>query len=292
MAGGRTLENAAKAMVAAAQQGRTVLPILKKLCPTISRQIMRDGKSPGLLKMWGRSLNVDENVGATIVHPAILQAIGNLAGVPMRSRIVHAGLQHTYGYLFSLIETAYGAKRDRWVSDHMECGFGLERSLLGENPLQGTLLANVTWFLAQIVFRDDPSQLGRLKSFNRMAAPALVEYEYTRLSICRIVETVVLPGTSKRKVSLLTDLVSFPVPPTDRQGENTLLVYSAQNGRQSPVRLITAFPVRSALVRELRAAARSRGPVEVLPRYNAYVPGFHGKFNAGRRYLIERPPQN
>src|SRR5262249_2770464 len=115
-------------------------------------------------------VNVDEYAGQTIVHPEILRAIGELAGVRMRSPVVHAGLQHTYGYLFSLIETPYGAKRDRWVTTDLETGFGLELSLLGEKPHDGTLLANLTWFLGRIVFRGRPASLPRLAKIGR--APA------------------------------------------------------------------------------------------------------------------------
>src|SRR5256885_4802858 len=120
MSANRQLQDAAKAMVTAAERGLPVLSVLKKLCPHIYRQIGHDSRFPGLLSLWGRSVNVDENAGQVIVHPAILQAIGELAGVPMRGRIVHAGLQHSYGYLFSLIDTPYGAKRDRWVSTELE----------------------------------------------------------------------------------------------------------------------------------------------------------------------------
>src|SRR5262245_44928449 len=100
MSEGRRLENAAKTLVAAAEKGRSVLPLMKRLCPEICEQIRGDGKTPGLLSFWGRCVNVDENVNDIIVHPAILHAIATLAGVSMRGRIVHAGLQHTYGYLF------------------------------------------------------------------------------------------------------------------------------------------------------------------------------------------------
>src|SRR5262245_47126296 len=107
------LRDAARAMVTAADSGRSVVAVLRKLCPPVYRQIVQERKRPEVLSLWGRSSNVDENAGKVIVHPAILRAIGELAGVPMPGRIVHAGLQHTYGYLFSLIETPYGFKRDR-----------------------------------------------------------------------------------------------------------------------------------------------------------------------------------
>src|SRR3712207_3234615 len=84
------LQAAALAMITAADLGRPVLPVLKRHCPYIHRQIVRCRREPGLLSFWGRSVNVDESAGQVIVHPAILAAIGELAGVPMRGRVVHA----------------------------------------------------------------------------------------------------------------------------------------------------------------------------------------------------------
>src|SRR5262245_61263712 len=123
------LERAAVAMTKAAEQGRAVAPVLRQRCPRVYQQLLRDRHHPALFSLWGRSLNVDEVARQTIVHPAIVSAIGAVTGIPMRGRIVHAGLEHTYGYLFSLIETPYGAKRDRWTSVSMERGFGVDRTL-------------------------------------------------------------------------------------------------------------------------------------------------------------------
>jgi hypothetical protein len=279
------LQNAAKAMAASAEKGQSVIPILEKRCPHVYRQVLEDRKFPGLLSLWGRSVNVDENVGQVIVHPAIVQAIGELAGVPMRSPVVHAGLLHTYGYLFSLIETPYGAKRDRWLSPHLARGFGLDLSLLSDRPKQGTLLANLTWFLGQIVYRDRPHSLRRLGRNAQAPAPALRDYDFARLAVCRIVEQVLLDAKLKRQVSLLTDLVPFPQPPPDPGGESALLAYAVQNGVRAPVKLVTAFGVRSEVVSALKASVPPRGGVEVRLRYNAYVPGLYGRAAPGRRFF-------
>jgi hypothetical protein len=283
------LQDAAKAMTAAAAQGQPVVPVLEKHCPHIYRQVLRDGKFPGLLSLWGRSVNVDENVGETIVHPAILQAIGELAGVPLRVRVVHAGLEHTYGYLFSLIETPYGTKRERWLSTRLERGFGLDLSLFGDRPKEGTLLANVTWFLAQIVYRDRPRTLRRLGASAPAPAPALLGYDYARLAVCRVVEQVVLPTKSGREVLLVTDLVPFPFVPPDPDADSTLLVYSVQNGARSPLKLVTAFPVTAATAGAIKASVPPDGTVDVRLRYNAYVPGLDGRTVPGRRFFVGPP---
>jgi hypothetical protein len=281
----QSLQDAAQAMVAAAENGRSVLSVLKRLCPHICQQIRRDARCPELLSLWGRSVNVDENVRQIIVHPAILKAIGSLAGVPMRGRVVHAGLQHTYGYLFSLIDTPYGAKRDRWLSTDMERGLGIDLTLLGDRPHSGTLLANLTWFVGQIVFRDRPRLRQRLEANRAAVAPSLLCYDYARLEVCRIMEQAVLPGKPAREVSLVTDLLRYPHPPADSTQDDTLLVYSIQQGNSS-LKLITAFPVRPAMVRDLRASVRP-GKVQVRPRYNAYVRGFSNGALPGRRFFAD-----
>ena len=286
MTADQQLQDAARAMTAAADAGRPVLPVLEQRAPAVYRQVVRDGNTPGLLGFWGRSLNVDEFAGQTIVHPAILHAIGELAGVRIRGRVVHAGLQHTYGYLFSLIETPFGAKRDRWVSTAMERGFGIEASLLGEAPAQGTLLANLTGFLARIAFRDDLPLLRRAAKLRPAIAPELAAFDVTRLSVCRIVEEATLPA---RTVQLITDLVPYPQPPADPEAESTLLIYSVRLGVRGPTRLVTAFPMRPAAVQKLKDAVPEVGDVDLRPRYNAYVPGFTGRTHVGRRYFADLP---
>src|SRR5262245_13206806 len=111
----KMLAGAAAEMIAAARAGEPIVPLLRRRCPEVLRQIVADARHPGLFSHWGRSANFDENAQSVIVDPAIVRAVGETAGVPARGRFVHAGLLHTYGYLFSLIETPYGAKRDRWV---------------------------------------------------------------------------------------------------------------------------------------------------------------------------------
>jgi hypothetical protein len=281
------LQYAAKAMTAAAESGRSVVRVLKQMCPHIYQQIKKDRGHPGLLSLWGRCVNVDEVARQVIVHPAILQAIGELAGITMRGKVIHAGLQHTYGYLFSLLDTPYGAKRDRWVSTAMEQGFGIDLSLLGDRPAQGTLLANVTWFLGQIVFRGRPHSLRRLHQNAGAVAPELVAYDFARLPVCRIAEQVVLTSPTGREVMLITDLVHYPRLGPDPLAENTLLAYSVRIGARSPIKLITAFPVRPRVVEDIKASVPASDTVDVRLRYNAYVSGLYGRTVPGRRFFAE-----
>lgn len=283
MAGDISLTEAARALLATAEDGRPVSPLLKKLCPHIHRQIVADGKRPGLLSLWGRSANFDEHAGQTILHPAIVRAIGQLAGVPMRGRFVHAGLLHTYGYLFSLIDTPYGAKRDRWVSEEWERGFGLERSLLGPNPKAGTLLANLTWFLGHIVFQGRPRLLHVLNADVAAVAPQIIRYDFDKLDVRRLREQVIFPHKTGRLACLQTDLVPFPRRPANSEAESTVLIYSIQNSLRAAPRLVTAFPVSTETARDLEASFSRPGPAAIRLRYNAYLPGLYGRTVRGRR---------
>jgi hypothetical protein len=280
------LQEAAIAMTGAAQKGRSVVAVLRARCPYVYDQLRRDARFGGLLSLWGRCVNFDENTRQVIVHPAILRALGKRIGVPVRGRVVHAGLQHTYGYLFSLIETPYGFKRDRWVSTDLERGLGSDLSLLGERPAAGTLLANATWLMGQVAFRGQPAALARLARLAAAVAPALVAYDCSALKVCRIEERAVPPGAIRREIRLVTDLVTLPrAPDGDR-----LLIYSTQAGPRAPLRLVTAFPVVPAVADKLRAAAEPGGAAEVRLRYNAYLPGLCGRALPGRRVRIEGPP--
>lgn len=271
------LHRAALDLIAAAQRGRSVVAALKARCPEVYQQVRRDAKFPGLLALWGRCMNFDENAKQTVVHPAILRALGELAGIPVRGRVVHAGLQHTYGYLFSVIETPYGFKRDRWVSDDLERGLGVERSLLGERPAHGTLLANATWLLGKIAFRGRSRNLAALESQSAAVAPELVAYDFDALTVDRIEERAARPGAVRRDVTIVTDLVT---PPHAPKGDR-LLIYSTAAGC-GPLRLVTAFPVRPDVAAGLVARGRAGGAAEVQLKYNAYVRGFYGKRGRGR----------
>ncbi|MFO0969251.1 MAG: hypothetical protein U0793_27155 [Gemmataceae bacterium] len=274
----RQLQSAALAIIAASDEGRSGLAVLRRLCPEIHRQIRSDARRPQFLRLWGRCVNIDENAGAVIVHPAILRLIGALAGTPMRPPIVHAGLEHTYGYLFSLIDTPYGRKRDRWLSTAIERGFGLDPTSFDAAPWHGTLLGNVTWFLAHVVLRRHPRVLRRLEDEQDAVAPDVRTLAYEGLTVRRIVEEP--EGLSVR---LLTDLIDFPRPPADTTAESTLLAHAVQHGRRPP-RLLTMFPMRPQAVEELLASVRL-GAVEIRTRYNAYLRGLTGKPRTGRRYL-------
>ena len=212
------------------------------------------------------------------------------ASSPADGPIVHAGLQHTYGYLLSTIVTPFGYKRDRWLSPWLEQGFGLPPDVLGPNPSRGTLLANATLLAGSAAFRGDATAARRLRRIATAAAAAVRKLDFTRLAQTRIVESLSLRDAAGRfrSIRIRTDLVPFPRP-VEGCVENCLLVYSVEDSSRPGARLTTLFPVAPPFVAELTHPRQFGPAVEIRPRYNAAVPGLGRETLRGRRVLEHFP---
>ena len=278
------LAKTARAMIAAAAEGRDAEAVMKRACRGVYRQIRRVRQQRSLLPLWGTSRNSDENAGGQIVHPAVLEVIGRVAGVEMSGDAVHAGLQHTYGYLFSLIETPYGFKRQRWIETGLERGLGLDASVFSPAPRQGDLLANLTYCLGRIAFRGRRRELARLRRCASLAAASLRQVDYRRLRRRRVREVVSLGrSTHPRSVSIVSDLVSLPHATAG--GPGTWLVYSIVDSTQPIGQLITAFTVDENTVEEILSQEMGRC-VAIRPRYNLYLEGAMNRDLRGRRDVV------
>ena len=166
--------------------------MLARLCPEVVQQISRDRGPGGPLIFWGKCRNVDEVAEQVIVAPAILEAIFYVAGQTLECQYPHAGLQHTYGYLFSIIDTPYGKKRDRWTGTSLESGLGLPLTVLAPSPEEGTLLSNVTWLAGTIAFQGH-----KRFSWLKRCLPRRVAYGYASIASSR---SAVDPALALRKV--------------------------------------------------------------------------------------------
>lgn len=235
-------------------------------------QLARDAGARDVLASWGTAINFNQDPDGTfgvapIVAPPIADALHGLARVaPRRGRIVHAGVQHTYGYLFSLLPTPYGFKRARWVEPTIERGFGLPPGTLAPRPAAGTLLGNATWLAGTIAFAREPAELAAAHSAPALVAPAVRALDAAASQ--RLVETVVVDG---RTVELRTDFVDFPHP---TPAAAALLVYSVRDGA-GPAKLVTLFPIGAAS-RARYAGAPLGDAVPIAAQYNANVPGLTG----------------
>ena len=247
---------------------------LRALLPATYAAIADDARRSELLAAWGRSTNFDEAARGSIVSPFVLDALNDLARSGRRDgNVTHAGIAHTYGYLFSTLRTSFGYKRARWVQGDLEAGFGLARGTLGPAPPSGTLFSNVTYFLGAIAFRGDAPLRAALEENAGGVAEAVRGFDYGRLRPVRIEETIALAAHA-REVVLRTDLVPFPSGVV-LAASTHLLVYSVCDSADAGgrARLITAFPVARAFVDAAVDPAQFGDDRPIVTRYNAVVQG-------------------
>ncbi len=272
---------AARLLSEAAGRNENPAPVFSARAPGILRQLDADRANPAVLKLWGESINYDELAKGEIVQPGILGFIAaRLGAARPRGEIIHAGLEHTYGYLFSLLPTKFGFKRARWVRPDIEDGLGLPRGSAGPSPSEGTLLANITCLAGGIALKDDPAALALLEKASAGCGGAARAFVSRGTARTRLTETAALPGG--RRVDLRTDFVPF----NKKAGGNThLLVYSVYDSAAGQAYLITAFPVNADFVRNALDPAGLGGNKPVQTRYNAFVEGLTdaGKVTGARK---------
>jgi len=258
-------------------------PVFAAHVPALLRQLDADRSSPAL-QLWGESINFDELAKGEIVHPGVLGFIAaRLGAAQPRGRIAHAGLEHTYGYLFSLLPTKFGFKRARWVRPDIEDGLGLPRGSAGPAPAEGTLLANITCLAGGIALKDDPAASALLARMAPYCSGPVRAFAARPLKRGRLTEEVLLPGG--RKVVLRTDFAPFKAV----AGGNThLLVYSVYDSALRRAYLVTAFPVGKGFVDNVLAPSGLGAGKPVQTRYNAHVEGLTGagKFKGSRTLAV------
>jgi len=263
-----------------ANKKEDLAPVFAAYLPGLLPQFSADRSNAAALALWGESINYDELANGIIVHDGILGFISARLGTALpRGRIVHAGMEHTYGYLFSLLPTKFGFKRARWVRPDIEDGLGLPRGSAGPAPSEGTLLANITCLAGGIALRDDQAAAALLERAAPFCSAATRGYAARGVRRLRLTEEVVLAGG--RKVVLRTDFVPF----LRKSGGNThLLIYSVYDSAVRRAFLVTAFPVSEDFVERAVAPSGLGENKPVQTRYNAHVEGFTGAgaFN-GRR---------
>jgi hypothetical protein len=155
---------AGRLLIEKAKNNESLDSIFSTYTPGVLEQLNADRTNSGAFKLWGKSINFDEMMHATIVHSDILSYLASKLGIPgPDGKIIHAGMEHTYGYLFSVLETKFGFKRARWVQNDIEVGLGLDKGILGPIPSKGTLFSNITCFAGNISLRNDLSAQDFLK---------------------------------------------------------------------------------------------------------------------------------
>ena len=264
---------------AAAARKQLTASLLERCCPTIGQQIDADLATP-VLRLWGRSRNVDEHAHVAVVNESICEVLATMSGTEFDGVTGHAGIQHTYGYLLSTVETPYGMKRDRWVEPTIEQGLGIDVPCLRPAPHFGTLLGNLTYFIGRVAFRKCERELAILRQMRSQVAEPLLAYPFRRLKVIRVVEQTKL--VNRHLVELITDLVELP---HGSASSSHLVVYSINDSRQKNRQLITAFAMASTAIADL--ILKPAGQIRIRTRYNSFVKGFAKERN-GTRFFVGR----
>ncbi len=250
--------------------------ILKKQSPYLLPQLKLDQKALVSLSHWGSAKNFDENAKAVIVDDVVLRCLaqklkleGTIRQEP-QYQIVHAGLQHTYAYLFSNTPTPYGYKRARWTNGDLKSGFGFEDM----NPLypdskKGAFLTNVTYFFARFAFKEDPRLLAEIETEgkkNKTLDPTLVSFKNEKYETKNLIEHV-------KNTDYVIHTVFVKMNAEKIKSKNThLLIYWIENTNSGSKQLITGFPVEQSFVTKALDDKFLGQDKPITLRYNAFVP--------------------
>ena len=250
-----------------------ITDVLEENAPALYNEILLDSKDPILPIFWGKSLNFDSGAKKIIVDEKIIEDLQRPFNIKNDNKIVHAGIMHTYGYLFSTINTPYGYKRKRWIEPTLNYGFSLSGNSLSPDSIDGGLLSNVTYFTGMLVL-SDKTRLNLLKN----VSGEVVAYDYSKIQSERVEESI-------KDFTLITTLVKLPRKLVKEENDY-LLIYSVNDHRMGTEYLITAFPVTTDARNKL-VAPETIGPKQnITIRYNAYLEGAE-KNQIGTRKLIK-----
>lgn len=275
------LESAARQIHRCRSTARAI-EILASETPRIYSQLEEIREVPEVLEFWGNSYNFDENARQIIVNPKVLKAIGAIANWPLEGSPCHSGLLHTYGYLFSVIDTPYGMKRDRWLQPKIARGVGLPSSLFSPQPARGSLLLNLTYFIGSVVYRSDARMQRKLKRLAPWVAEEIAEFDYTSLAIARVVDSTRLSIPQRRTIRLTTDLFPLKPPRRTQKTRSQLLVYSTRDGWGDTL-LSTTFDVNLSHAESLLDPDENAASL-VRPKYNCAIVGFTEPQEGARQY--------
>ncbi len=202
---------------------------------------------------WTRSTTYDELAKTEILPKEILTRLG----IPfdVTSGVIHvpAGLMHTYGYLFSQLETRFGLKGKRWVEGRLDERMGLPPGTFSpfaaSSRAGGEFLSNLT------------QELKRAVSGQNKTAP---HFGY-------LAEKVTWKTVSgfPREADIRTHLVNLKLLAGMTTTDVKLLVYEVRFKGEKP-KFVTAFPVSREFVDGI-VSQKPGTAAEFRPRYNLYV---------------------
>ncbi|MBC7537604.1 MAG: hypothetical protein H7281_02190 [Bacteriovorax sp.] len=265
--------------------GTSIQSILEIKKPSLYYQILNDSKDSALINLWGQSLNFDSGAKKKIINDQVIADLQALFGIKNDNMIVHAGITHTYGYLFSVLETPYGFKRKRWVEPTLNYAFSFNGNSLSPETMEGGLLSNITYFIGTLAFKNK-SDLQSLKNLKNVSSEVL-NFDYSKLTIEILDEQI----TGENPTTLRTTLVRFPFKKADEENDY-LLIYSVLHPKNKKEVLITAFPIKKDAYKKITARESLGANQPIIVRYNAYLEGLVDKKLTGFRKLSQDSVKN
>lgn len=251
-----------------------ITDVIEENNPALYNQILLDSKDPMLPMFWGKSLNFDSGAKKVIVDEKIIEDLQRLFDIKNDNKIVHAGVMHTYGYLFSTIDTPYGYKRKRWITDTLNYGFNFSGNALSPDTIDGGLLSNVTYFAGMIALKDR-TQLNLLKN----VSSEVIAFDYSKLKYQTVEEAT-------KDFVFVTNLVSFSRK-KDKEENDYLLIYSIRDLRVNKEFLITAFPVNTVTANKILEPTGLGANQKITIRYNAYLEGAGNNLTGTRKLILK-----
>ena len=247
----------------------------------VYNQILKDSSDKTLIEFWGQSLNFDSGAKAEILNKNIISDLQSSFNIKNDNVVVHAGIMHTYGYLFSVLNTPYGYKRKRWIEPTFDKGFNFTDASISPHPTSGTLLSNLTYFAGKIAFDEKQSQekLEQLKN----VSPSIKNYNYSALIVDVLVEDV----TSHKEFPIIFKTHLVKLQNKDGNEENSyVLIYSIKDKLTKIEKLITAFPIKKdAYVKTLDPILLGEQR-PILVRYNASIGTTQDTRLSGNRMIL------
>lgn len=205
---------------------------------------------------WTDCTVFDELAKADILDEKVMKGLGIRREVTGGVAHAPAGLMHTYGYLFSQLQTAYGLKGKRWIESRLDERLGLRAGVFSPLTKDGEFAANLTSVLLQTI-----------------GAPAKVAGAAKLQPILQSIGHVEQRVTWKTpkgevKAKVLTHLVRLTPLADMTTTDEYLLVYAVE--RDGKVRLTTAFPVGKGFADGV-TATKPDAEAAFKPRFNLFV---------------------
>lgn len=208
-------------------------------------------------RYWTSCTVFDELAKAEILHEKAMKGLGIRRAVVGGVAHAPAGTMHTYGYLFSQLQTAYGLKGKRWIESRLDERLGLPAGSFSPVPPEGEFAANLTTALLRLA--GEQTDVPRAARLEPQAKPlGLVEQRVAWRT----------PKGRAIEASVLTYLVPLAPLPDLKTTDEFLLVYGVR--REGRLRFTTAFPVGRAFAEGIMAVKPDTEPI-FKPRFNLYV---------------------